>query len=80
MTTTQAAPTASGPVVKRGALTRTLRTHLKPYVGWLVAIVALQLVASAASLFLPTLNARIIDEGVAVGEIGCLLVLCAVIL
>ena len=80
MTTTQAAPTASGPVVKRGALTRTLRTYLKPYVGWLVAIVALQLVASAASLFLPTLNARIIDEGVAVGDIGAIWRLGAVML
>nr|WP_282004938.1 ABC transporter ATP-binding protein [Propioniciclava sinopodophylli] len=53
-------------------MTRTLRTYLRPYVGPLVAVVLLQLLSSGASLFLPTLNARIIDEGVAVGDIGAI--------
>ena len=67
------APTASRVApAKRGALTRTLRTYLRPYVGPLVAVVLLQLLSSGASLFLPTLNARIIDEGVAVGDIGAI--------
>ncbi len=46
-----------------------LRRYLRPYTGAITAIILLQLVATAASLFLPTLNARIIDEGVAKGDI-----------
>ncbi len=72
--------TTATPVAKKGALTRTLVTYLKPYTGWLVAVVLLQLLASAASLFLPTLNARIIDEGVATGNIGVIWTLGAAML
>ena len=61
------APTAS--IAKKGALGRTLRTYLRPYTGNIVAIIVLQLLSAAASLFLPTLNARIIDEGVAKADI-----------
>lgn len=46
-------------------LIRLLRTHLRPYRGLLLAVVALQLVGSLASLLLPSLNAAIIDKGVA---------------
>lgn len=49
-----------------------LRTYLKPYAGAIALVVLFQLVATAAALFLPTLNARIIDEGVAVGDIGAI--------
>jgi ATP-binding cassette subfamily B multidrug efflux pump len=47
---------------------RLLVRYLKPYTWLVVGVVALQLVQSAASLFLPTLNAQIIDQGVATGD------------
>ena len=50
-------------------LVRLLRTHLRPYAPVLGVLLALQLVGTLASLYLPSLNGRIIDEGVAV-EIG----------
>jgi ATP-binding cassette subfamily B protein len=49
-------------------LFRILRTHLAPYKPWLAAIVVLQFVATVAMLYLPSLNADIIDQGVAVGD------------
>ena len=49
-------------------LLSTLRTYLAPYKALIAAVVLLQLIATAASLYLPTLNARIIDEGVAKGD------------
>ncbi|SDY41990.1 ABC transporter ATP-binding protein [Herbiconiux ginsengi] len=49
-------------------LLRLLGRFMKPY-GWLVAAVVLfQLIQSIASLYLPTLNADIIDDGVAKGD------------
>jgi ATP-binding cassette subfamily B protein len=47
-----------------------LRTYLRPYSSALLAVVALQLVATMASLYLPSLNADIIDKGVAKGDTG----------
>jgi ATP-binding cassette, subfamily B, multidrug efflux pump len=50
-------------------LTRLLRSHLmRPYRGLLVTIVALQAVQALASLYLPTLNADLIDKGVLQGD------------
>ena len=49
-------------------LLRLLRTHLTPYKPWLAAIVVLQFTATVAMLYLPSLNADIIDQGVAVGD------------
>lgn len=49
-------------------LTRIIRVYLRPYLPFMVAVVALQLVATAAMLYLPTLNADIIDRGVARGD------------
>jgi len=49
-------------------LLRILRTRLAPYRPWLAAIVVLQFVATVAMLYLPSLNADIIDKGVAVGD------------
>ena len=49
-------------------LLRLLRTHLAPYKPWLAAIVVLQFTATVAMLYLPSLNADIIDRGVAVGD------------
>ena len=54
-------------------LMRLLRSHLRPYTSWLAAVVALQLVGTMASLYLPSLNADIIDNGVATGDTGYIL-------
>ncbi|SCL18924.1 ATP-binding cassette, subfamily B [Micromonospora rhizosphaerae] len=54
-------------------LIRLLRTYLRPYHRLLAAVVALQFVGTMASLYLPSLNADIIDRGVAVGDSGQIL-------
>ena len=51
-------------------LLRLLRTHLRPYRAWLSVIVVLQFVGVVAMLYLPSLNADIIDNGVATGDTG----------
>lgn len=51
-------------------LLRLLRTYLRPYAGNLSMVVVLQLVGTIASLYLPSLNASIIDNGVAKGDTG----------
>src|SRR4030081_1655936 len=54
-------------------LIKILRTYLRPYSWALLAVVALQLVAANGSLFPPSLNADIIDKGVARGDTGYIL-------
>ncbi|RCG32753.1 ABC transporter ATP-binding protein [Sphaerisporangium album] len=49
-------------------LSRLLRTYLRPYSAALAAVVLFQLVGTIASLYLPSLNADIIDKGVAAGD------------
>ena len=49
-------------------LIRLLREHLRPYRGAVFAVLALQLVQVVATLWLPSLNADIIDDGVAKGD------------
>ena len=49
-------------------LTQLLRRYLRPYKKQLSAIVALQLVSTLASLYLPSLNGDIIDKGVTTGD------------
>jgi ATP-binding cassette, subfamily B, multidrug efflux pump len=49
-------------------LVRLLRTYLVPYQWLLAAVVVLQLVGTLAALYLPSLNADIIDNGVALGD------------
>jgi ATP-binding cassette, subfamily B, multidrug efflux pump len=51
-------------------LIRLLRTYLRPYGRPLTFVVALQLVGTMASLYLPSLNADLIDQGVATGDTG----------
>ena len=51
-------------------LTRLLRSYLRPYRRLLVAVVLLQGVQALALLYLPTLNADIIDRGVLAGDDG----------
>ncbi|MDR1387887.1 MAG: ABC transporter ATP-binding protein/permease [Propionibacteriaceae bacterium] len=54
----------------RNPLIRLVFSHLKPYVGQAIAVVAFQFAATIASLYLPRLNADIIDNGVAKGDPG----------
>ena len=51
-------------------LIRLLRIYLRPYRKAITAIVLLQLVQTLATLYLPTLNADIIDNGVITGDTG----------
>jgi ATP-binding cassette, subfamily B, multidrug efflux pump len=54
-------------------LIRLLREYLRPYRGELSLVVVLQLAATLATLFLPTLNADIIDKGVITGDMHYIL-------
>jgi ATP-binding cassette subfamily B multidrug efflux pump len=54
-------------------LLKLLRTYLRPYRGPLAAVVLFQLVGTIASLYLPALNAEIIDDGVAKGDTGLII-------
>lgn len=61
-------------------LVRLLREHLRPYAVAVSAVVVLQLVQTLATLYLPSLNARIIDEGVVPGDIDRIMRLGGVML
>lgn len=61
-------------------LWKLLVEYLRPHRKLLAAVVVFQLAQSIASLYLPTLNADIIDEGVAKGNIGYILSLGGVML
>ncbi len=54
-------------------LIRLMRTYLRPYTSWLLAVIALQLLSTIAQLYLPNLNADIIDSGIAKGDTGYIL-------
>ncbi|MFE4615184.1 ABC transporter ATP-binding protein [Streptomyces sp. NPDC056747] len=54
-------------------LIRLLRTHLRPYRKPIALLVLLQFLQTCASLYLPTLNADIIDNGVVSGDTGYIL-------
>ena len=47
-----------------------LRQFVRPYRWLVVAVMTLQLVSTLASLYLPTVNATIIDDGIAKGDTG----------
>jgi len=51
-------------------LIKTLRSYLQPYRQAITLVVVLQLVQTIAMLYLPTLNANIIDQGVVKGDTG----------
>src|SRR5262249_8451508 len=51
-------------------LIRLLRRYLRPYTRPIVLVVLLQLAQTIATLYLPTLNADIIDNGVVKGDTG----------
>ncbi|MET8539702.1 ABC transporter ATP-binding protein [Kitasatospora sp. NPDC004799] len=54
-------------------LIRLLRAYLRPYSRPITLLVLLQLVSTLAALYLPTLNADIIDDGVVKGDTGYIL-------
>jgi ATP-binding cassette subfamily B protein len=51
-------------------LIRLIREHLRPYHRQLAAIVALQFIGTVVMLYLPTINADIIDKGVVNADTG----------
>ncbi|MFE7385422.1 ABC transporter ATP-binding protein [Streptomyces zhihengii] len=61
-------------------LIRLLRTYLGPYKRPIVLLVVLQLLQTSATLYLPTLNADIIDDGVVKGDTGYILSLGALMI
>ncbi|HNJ78370.1 MAG TPA: ABC transporter transmembrane domain-containing protein, partial [Marmoricola sp.] len=54
-------------------LLRLIRDFLRPYRALILALVGLQLISTIAMLFLPSLNADIIDNGVVTGDTGYIL-------
>jgi ATP-binding cassette subfamily B protein len=54
-------------------LIQLLRTSLRPYKALLAAVVVLQTIQTIASLYLPRLNADIIDKGIAQGDTSYIL-------
>ncbi|WP_097910748.1 ABC transporter ATP-binding protein [Streptomyces sp. b84] len=54
-------------------LIKLLRAHLGPYKKPIVLLVFLQLLQTCATLYLPSLNADIIDNGVVAGDTGYIL-------
>lgn len=63
-------PQPAGPVCESNEmLLALLRQYVRPY-RWLLTVVAVfQVISTMASLYLPTVNAAIIDDGVAKGDI-----------
>lgn len=61
-------------------LAKILRRYLRPYWRPLVGVIVFQLAQSIASLYLPSLNADIIDNGVATGDTGYIVQIGAVML
>lgn len=55
---------------ERASLLNMLRVYLRPHIFAIAAVMVLTVLSSGMALFLPTLNARIIDDGVAVGDTG----------
>jgi ATP-binding cassette, subfamily B, multidrug efflux pump len=50
-----------------------LRQFVRPYRRLVAAVMTLQLVSTLASLYLPTVNATIIDDGIAKGDTGTII-------
>jgi ATP-binding cassette subfamily B multidrug efflux pump len=57
-----------------------LRQYARPYRSLLAVVASLQLVSTLASLYLPTVNAAIIDDGVAKGDLRTIVELGGVML
>ena len=61
-------------------LIRIVKEYLRPYKKWLTIIIVLQLVGTIATLYLPSLNADIIDQGVVTGDTDYIIRVGAVML
>ncbi|MDT8909759.1 ABC transporter ATP-binding protein [Amycolatopsis sp. PS_44_ISF1] len=61
------------PASPPASLVSLLRPRLRPYRRPLAAIAGFQLVQAAALLYLPTLNADVVDRGVLTGDVGYIL-------
>ncbi|MEW2292665.1 ABC transporter ATP-binding protein [Streptomyces sp. NPDC006743] len=61
-------------------LIRLLRTYLRPYKKPITLLVLLQFLQTCATLYLPTLNAHIIDKGVVKGDTDYILTFGAVMI
>ncbi|NWF30026.1 ABC transporter ATP-binding protein [Streptomyces sp. PKU-EA00015] len=61
-------------------LIRLLRTYLSPYKKPIALLVVLQLLQTSATLYLPTLNADVIDNGVVTGDTGHILTVGALMI
>ena len=57
-----------------------LKQYVLPYRRLVAAVMVVQVISTLASLYLPTVNAAIIDEGVAVGNQGTIIRLGGVML
>ena len=63
-----------------GMLWALVRRFVAPYRGLLAVVATLQMVSALASLYLPTINAAIIDDGVAKGDTALIVELGGVML
>ena len=61
-------------------LIKILGRFLRPHVPLIVGVVVFQLIQSIASLYLPSLNADIIDNGIAKGDTGYILMIGGIML
>jgi ATP-binding cassette subfamily B multidrug efflux pump len=52
----------------RGMLARLLRSYLRPYSGAIAVVAALFAIQGAGNLYLPRVNAELIDNGMAMGD------------
>jgi ATP-binding cassette, subfamily B, multidrug efflux pump len=68
-----AAPPHNADTERPSVLIQLLRTYLRPYRKPILLLVLLQLLQTVATLYLPTLNADIIDNGVVEGDTGYIL-------
>ena len=59
---------------------RLLRRYARPYGASIAVVATFQVISTLASLYLPTINARIIDDGVAKGDTGAIVELGAMML
>lgn len=64
----------------QGQLRALLPRYVRPYRGVIAIVVTLQIISTLASLYLPTVNAAIIDDGVAQGDTRMILRLGTVML
>jgi len=54
-------------------LIRLISSYVRPYRRWLAAVIVLQFFSTLAMLFMPSMNAKIIDKGVVTGDTNYIL-------